>query len=79
MMEAVCTSRTSVTIYLTTLQYIPGDSKPHTRHRENLKSLIQTSHSEIPLSLPSTLVYETFRIQVRTAKDSYYTVTFGQG
>jgi hypothetical protein len=38
MMEAVRTSETSVNIYLTTQQYIPEDSKLHTRRRENLKS-----------------------------------------
>jgi hypothetical protein len=38
MMEAVRTSETSVSIYLTTRQYIPEDSKLHTRHREILKS-----------------------------------------
>jgi hypothetical protein len=37
-MEAVRTSETSVKIYLTTRQYIPEDSKLHTRRRENLKS-----------------------------------------
>jgi len=35
-MEVVHTSETSV--YLTRWQYIPGDSKLHTRRRENLKS-----------------------------------------
>jgi hypothetical protein len=40
MMEAVCTSETSVDNYLT-LQYIPEDnSEHHTRRRENLKSHI---------------------------------------
>jgi hypothetical protein len=38
MMEAVHTSETSVNIYLTTRQFIPEDSKIHTRRRENLKS-----------------------------------------
>jgi hypothetical protein len=38
MMKAVRTSETSVNIYLTTWQYIPEDSKIHTRRRENLKS-----------------------------------------
>jgi hypothetical protein len=38
MMEAVLSSETSVIIYLTTRQYIPEDSKLHTRRRENLKS-----------------------------------------
>jgi hypothetical protein len=37
MMEAVRASETSVNIYLTTRQYIPEDSKLHTRRRENLK------------------------------------------
>jgi hypothetical protein len=32
MMEAVCTSETSVNMYLATRQYIPEDSKLHT-HR----------------------------------------------
>jgi hypothetical protein len=32
------TSETSVNIYLTTRQYIPEDSKRHTRCRENMKS-----------------------------------------
>jgi hypothetical protein len=40
MMEAVRTSETSVSINLTTWQYIPEDSKLHTRRRENLKSHI---------------------------------------
>jgi hypothetical protein len=31
-MEAVCTSETSVNIYLTTRQYIPEDSKLHKIH-----------------------------------------------
>jgi hypothetical protein len=38
MMEAACTSETSVDIDLTTRQYIPEDSELHTRRRENLKS-----------------------------------------
>jgi hypothetical protein len=38
MIEAVRTSETSVNIYLTMQQYIPEDSKLHTRRRENLKS-----------------------------------------
>jgi hypothetical protein len=38
MMEAACTSGTSVDIYLATRQYIPEDSELHTRRRENLKS-----------------------------------------
>jgi hypothetical protein len=38
MMEAVRTSETSVNIYLTTRQYIPEDSKLHTRRREHLKT-----------------------------------------
>jgi hypothetical protein len=38
MIEAACTSETSVDIYLTTWQYIPEDSELHTRHHENLKS-----------------------------------------
>jgi hypothetical protein len=38
MMEAACTFETAVDIYLTTGQYIPEDSKLHTRRRENLKS-----------------------------------------
>jgi hypothetical protein len=37
-MEAVLTSETSVNIYLSTRQYIPEDSKLHTRRRENLKA-----------------------------------------
>jgi hypothetical protein len=36
-MEAVHTSETSVSIYLTTRQCIPEVSKLHTRRRENLK------------------------------------------
>jgi hypothetical protein len=39
MMEAVRTFETSVNIFLTTQQYIPEDSKLHTRRHENLKSL----------------------------------------
>jgi hypothetical protein len=39
-MEAVFASETSVSIYLTTWQYIPEDYKLHTRHHENLKSHI---------------------------------------
>jgi hypothetical protein len=38
MMEAACTSETSVDIQLRTWQYIPKDSELHTRRRENLKS-----------------------------------------
>jgi hypothetical protein len=38
MMEAVYTSETSVNFNVTTIRYIPKDSKLHTRHRENLKS-----------------------------------------
>jgi hypothetical protein len=37
MMEAVCTSKTSV-YFKTTRRYIPEDSHLHTRRRENLKS-----------------------------------------
>jgi hypothetical protein len=40
MMEAACTSETSVDIQLRTRQYIPEDSELHTRRRENLKSHI---------------------------------------
>jgi hypothetical protein len=40
MMEALRTSETSVNIYFTTRQYIPEDSKLHTRRRKNLKSHI---------------------------------------
>jgi hypothetical protein len=40
MIEAVCNSETSVSIYLTTRQCLPEDSKPHTRRHENLKSHI---------------------------------------
>jgi hypothetical protein len=36
-MEALCTSKTLVKIYLTTWQYIPEDSKLHTHCCENLK------------------------------------------
>jgi hypothetical protein len=43
MMEAVRISETSVNIYLTTRQYIPEDSKLHTRLRENLKSEMSVS------------------------------------
>jgi hypothetical protein len=38
MMEAVRTSETSISFKVTTRRYIPEDSKPHTRRRENLKS-----------------------------------------
>jgi hypothetical protein len=39
MMEAACTSETTVDIQLRTRQYIPEDnSELHIRHRENLKS-----------------------------------------
>jgi hypothetical protein len=38
MMEASCTSETSVNIQLKTQQYIPEDSELHTSRRENLKS-----------------------------------------
>jgi hypothetical protein len=38
MKEAVITSETSINFNLTTLRYIPEDSKLHTRRRENLKS-----------------------------------------
>jgi hypothetical protein len=38
MMEGACTSETSLDIQLRTLQYIPEDSEPHNRRRENLKS-----------------------------------------
>jgi hypothetical protein len=37
MMEAVRTYETSVSIYLTTWQYSPEDSKLHTSRRENFK------------------------------------------
>jgi histidine ammonia-lyase len=37
-MEAVRTSEMSVNFNVTTLRYIPEDSKLHTRRRENLKS-----------------------------------------
>jgi hypothetical protein len=49
MMDAVRTSETSVNIYLTTLQYIPEDSKLHTIYcssftgREQLSQLYKTS------------------------------------
>jgi hypothetical protein len=37
-MEAACTSESSVDIDLTTRQYIPEDAELHTRRHENLKS-----------------------------------------
>jgi hypothetical protein len=37
-MEAVCTSETSVNFNVTTGRYIPEDFKLHTRHHDNLKS-----------------------------------------
>jgi hypothetical protein len=40
MMEAERTSETSVNFNVTTLRYIPEDSKLHSHHRENLKSHI---------------------------------------
>jgi hypothetical protein len=40
MMEAACTSETSVEIQLRTRQSIREDSELHTRRRENLKSQI---------------------------------------
>jgi hypothetical protein len=40
LMEAVCTSETSVYSNETTRRYIPVDSQLHTRRRENLKSHI---------------------------------------
>jgi hypothetical protein len=40
MMAEIRTSETSVNIHLTTLQYIPEDTKLHTRRCENLKSLV---------------------------------------
>jgi hypothetical protein len=40
MMEAVCTSETSVDIQLRTQQYIPEDFELNTRRRENFKSHI---------------------------------------
>jgi hypothetical protein len=40
LMEAACTSETSVDIQLKTQQYIPEDSEIHTRCYENLKSHI---------------------------------------
>jgi hypothetical protein len=42
--EAVCTSETSVNIYFTTQQYIPEDSKLHTRHHKNLKCHMDLNH-----------------------------------
>jgi hypothetical protein len=39
LMETVRTSEMSVNIYLTTRQYIPEDSKLHTRLRENLSQI----------------------------------------
>jgi hypothetical protein len=44
-MEAVCTSETSVNFNVTTRCYIPEDSKLHTRRRENLKSHIRSIFS----------------------------------
>jgi hypothetical protein len=38
MVEAVCTSETSVNFYQTTRRNIPEDSHLYTRRRENLKS-----------------------------------------
>jgi hypothetical protein len=60
MMEAVRTSEMSVSIYLTTRQFIPEESKLHTRRRENLQynimvswqkeSFLNTSyHGDVPL------------------------------
>jgi hypothetical protein len=41
MMEAARTYETSIDIQLRTRQYIAEDSELHTRHRENLKSVIR--------------------------------------
>jgi hypothetical protein len=38
MMEAACTSETSVNFYHTTRRNNPEDSRLHTRRRENIKS-----------------------------------------
>jgi hypothetical protein len=46
MMEAACTSETSVDIRLRTRQYIAEDSELHTRRRENLKSHIMVGWFE---------------------------------
>jgi hypothetical protein len=47
-MEAARTSKTSADIQLRTRQYIPEDSRLHTRRRENLKShIINISHHVI--------------------------------
>jgi hypothetical protein len=43
MMEAVCTSETSVNYNVITRCHIPEGSKLHTRHLENLKSHKHTS------------------------------------
>jgi hypothetical protein len=38
LMEAINSSETSVSVYLTTCSYIPEDSRLQTRRRKNLKS-----------------------------------------
>jgi hypothetical protein len=54
MMEAACTSETSVDIQTRTRQYIPEDSELHTCHRENFKShMIQCRLIKIQLELLS--------------------------
>jgi hypothetical protein len=59
MMEAICTSETSVNIYLTTWQYIPEEPKLHTRRRENLKSHMYLSISYRSLTCRKTLRHGT--------------------
>jgi hypothetical protein len=51
MMEALRIFETSVNINLTTQQYIPEDSKLHTRCRENLKSHNENYNNNIKIGI----------------------------
>jgi hypothetical protein len=74
MMEAVCISETSVKIYLTTRQYIPEESKLHTRpvRTRNLTfSNFVVCNSSVA---PGNIVY--MRFQVLTAASMMFRAVF---
>jgi hypothetical protein len=57
MIEAACTSETSVDIQLRTWQYIPEDSELHTRLRENFKSHIYPSCFFLEKSTDKVIIF----------------------
>jgi hypothetical protein len=79
MTEAVRTSETLVNIYLTTWQYIPEDSKLHTRSRENMKSHeLQTVRHAVQgeCSVVSTCLHVLYLVKTKNCAIPQYAVLY---